>query len=73
MGQLDRSNRHRAEVIEIYENGAKAAVRFTSGRVECVCKRGMQPDFELGQKGTVDYVRGLNGYEWVFAVAGTGS
>lgn len=66
MPQLDRSNKHRAEVIEIYENGAKAAVKFVSGRIECVVFRGMGPRFELGQKGMVDYVRTMAGYEWVF-------
>lgn len=64
--QLERSNRHHAEVIEIYPAEAKAAVKFSSGRIECVVKRGMTPDFVIGQKGMVDYVRSMNGYEWVF-------
>lgn len=66
MDQLNRSNKHRGEVIEIYENGLRAAVRFTSGRVECVTRRGMAIDFKIGQRGMVDYVRCLNGYEWNF-------
>ena len=66
MDQLNRSNRHRAEVIEIYENGLRAAVKFTSGRIECVVRRGLSPDFSIGQTGMVDYVRCLNGYEWTF-------
>jgi hypothetical protein len=61
-----RSNRHRAEIIEVYENGARAAAQFASGRVECVCRRGMVPAFEVGMKGMVDYVRSFQGYEWVF-------
>ena len=60
------SNKHRAEVIEIYNNGAQAAVRFDSGRIECVLHRGMNPPFHVGQRGMVDFVRALNGYEWVF-------
>lgn len=66
---MPKSNRHRAEVIEIYQNGAQAAVKFTSGRIECVCHRGMVAPFFIGQKGTVDFVRALNGYEWVFKPA----
>ena len=61
-----KSHKHRAEVIEIYENGLKAAVKFSSGRVECVVHRGMNPAFELGQKGMVDFVRSLIGFEWSF-------
>jgi hypothetical protein len=60
------TNRHRAEIIEVYENGARAAARFASGRVECVCRRGMMPTFEVGQRGWVDYTRCLSGYEWTF-------
>lgn len=74
MDQLNRSNKHRGEVIEIYDNGMTAAVRFTSGRIECVKHNGTagNPDksqhaFEMGQKGMVDYVRGLNGWHWVFS------
>lgn len=63
MDQLQRSNRHRAEIIEVYPDG-KAAVKFTSGRIECVMPRGVQ--LVVGQRGMVDYVRSLNGYEWVF-------
>ncbi len=61
-----RSHRHYAEVIEIYENGLKAAVKFSSGRIECVVRRGMAPDFVLGMRGTVDFVPCLNGMEWQF-------
>lgn len=67
MDQLNRSNKHRAEVIEIYENGLRAAVKFTSGRIECVVRRGTQDEFYIGQRGMVDYTRCLNGYEWSFA------
>lgn len=64
---MPKSNRHRAEVIEIYENGAQAAVRFTSGRIECVLHRGMNPPFQIGQKGTVDFVMiAYNHGEWTF-------
>lgn len=66
MDQLNRSNKHRAEVIEIYENGLRAAVKFTSGRIECVVRRGMASNFELGMRGMVDYTRCLNGHEWTF-------
>lgn len=72
-GQLDRSNKHRAKVIEIYEDGRRAAVQFSSGRIECVNHRGdggspgvSQPPFYIGQAGMVDYVRTLYGYGWVF-------
>ncbi len=61
-----RSHKHRAEVIEVYQDGAQAAVRFTSGRIECVNRRGMAPSFRIGQRGTVDFVRCLNGFEWTF-------
>ena len=66
MDQLNRSNRHRAKVIEIYGNGASAAVEFTSGRIEHVRKIGSAIPFEMGMRGMVDYVRSLNGYEWLF-------
>lgn len=66
MDQLNRSNKHRAEVIEVYGNGLRAAVRFTNGRIECVVRRGMEIDFKIGMRGMVDYVRSLNGYEWSF-------
>lgn len=66
MTQLERSNRHRGEVIEVYEGGSKAAVRFSNGRIECVVKRGMNQGITLGERGMVDYVPSLNGYEWVF-------
>lgn len=73
MDQLNRSNKHRAEIIEIYENGKMAAVKFSSGRIECVNHRGdsgspgvNQPSFYIGQRGMVNYVRTLNGYGWVF-------
>ncbi len=65
MGQLNRSNKHRARVIEIYENGS-AAVEFTSGRIEHVLYHGFGPSFYVGMTGTVDYVRSVNGYEWIF-------
>ncbi len=61
-----KSNKHRAEVIEIYENGLRAAVKFSSGRVECVVRRGMAEPFEMGQTGWVDYGRCLGGFEWSF-------
>lgn len=61
------SHKHRAEIIEIYEYGAKAAVKFSNGRVECVCKRGASiVPFKVGQRGWVDYTRSLHGFEWVF-------
>ena len=60
------SNRHRGEVIEVYENGERAAIKFTSGRIECVNRRGMAPTFSVGQKGMVDYVPCIGGYEWTF-------
>lgn len=63
---MTKSNKHFAEVIEVYNGGAQAAVRFTSGRIECVQARGMTPRFEVGQKGMVDFVRCLNGFEWTF-------
>lgn len=66
MDQLTRSNKHRAIVIEIYENGLRAAVQFTSGRVECVVRRGMAENFTIGMKGMADYTRCLNGWEWTF-------
>lgn len=66
MDQLTRSNKHRAEIIEIYDNGLRAAAKFTSGRIECVVRRGQAPDFQLGMKGMVDYVHCLNGWEWNF-------
>ena len=61
-----KSNKHRAEVIEVYENEGKAAVRFESGRIECVIRRGMAGEFKMGMRGMVDYVPSLNGYEWAF-------
>lgn len=61
-----KSHKHRAEVIEIYDNGAKAAVKFSSGRIECVVKRGFGPEFKIGMRGMVDFVRTLNGFEWTF-------
>lgn len=68
MGRSNRSNKHRGTVIEIYESGA--AVKFychlkRGERIEYVLNRG-QIKFELGQTGMVDYVRALNGYEWIF-------
>lgn len=66
-----RSNRHKAEVIEVYEDGLKAAVKFychvkRGERIECVVRRGETPKFELDQTGMVDFVRCLNGMEWTF-------
>ncbi len=64
-----KSHKHRAKIIEIYENGAKAAVQFTSGRVECVLRRGLAAEFKIGMTGTVDYVPSLQGFEWTFTPA----
>ena len=64
--QLTRSNKHRAKVIEVYDNGLTAAVKFSSGRIECVVRRGFSPDFKIGMTGMVNYVKCLNGYEWNF-------
>lgn len=61
-----KSNRHRATVIEVYPHTGEAAVRFTSGRIECVVPRGGQT-YEVGDTGMVDFVRGIQGFEWVFA------
>jgi hypothetical protein len=58
------SNRHRAEVIEVLDGGA--AVKFSSGRIEFILRRGMVSNLEVGMKGTVDFVRSVNGYEWTF-------
>lgn len=66
MGYQGKSHRHRAEVIEIYQDGAQAAVRFTSGRIECVLHRGFNPPFTIGQKGMVDFTRTATGWEWTF-------
>lgn len=72
------STRHRAEVIEIYDNGLKAAVKFYCNfkrgeRIECINYNGtagnpsqIQPPFHIGQKGMVDFVRSINGYHWIF-------
>lgn len=72
------STRHRAEVIEIYDNGLKAAVKFYCNfkrgeRIECVNHNGtagnpntMQSPFHIGQTGMVDFVRGIQGWNWVF-------
>ena len=62
-----KSNKHRAEVIEVYNTGS-AAVRFTNGRIEHVLRSGFGPDFKVGQRGTVDYVRTLNVYVWNFTL-----
>ena len=59
---------HRAEVIEVYDNG-QAAIRFRfEGRdkIESVIKAGMQAPFEIGQKGKAIFQRTLNGYVWSF-------
>lgn len=61
-----KSHKHRAEIIEVYENGEKAAAKFTSGRIECVVRRGDAEKFEVGMNGMVDYVRCLSGFEWTF-------
>lgn len=73
-----RSYRHRAEVIEIYDNGLKAAVKFYCNvkrgeRIECVNHNGTagnadqsQVPFYIGQTGMVDFIRSLNGFNWVF-------
>jgi hypothetical protein len=66
MDQLNRSNKHRAEIIEVYENGLKAAAKFSSGRIECIVRRGIAIDFKIGMRGMVNYTRRLNGYEWTF-------
>jgi hypothetical protein len=71
---LDQGHKHKAEVIEIYDDGLRAAVKFYCNtkkgeRIECVNRdynlQG-ETNFFIGQKGTVDYVRSLNGYRWVF-------
>lgn len=74
-----KNNKHRAEVIEILENGMKAAVKFYCGvkrgdRIECVNHNGTTPggeriEFSIGQTGTIDYVRTVNGYAWAFSPA----
>jgi hypothetical protein len=62
-----KSNRHRAEVIEVYDGGNSAAVKFSSGRIEHVVRRGsFTMPFSLGQRGHVDFVPSLNGWEWTF-------
>lgn len=71
MDRFGKSHRHKAEVIEVYENGLKAAVKFYCSvkrgeRIECVVKRGITPNFALGMTGMVDYGRCLSGYEWTF-------
>lgn len=77
---MTKSNKHRAEVIEIYENGLKAAVKFYCNykrgeRIECVNHNGTegnpnktQVPFHIGQKGWVKYsmTLTLNGSMWSF-------
>lgn len=63
------AKRHRAEVIEVYDQGARAAVRFRwrgRDRIECVIRRGMVPLFTVGAKGWASYQRCLGGFEWTF-------
>jgi len=64
-----KTNRHHGKVIEIYDNGAQAAVQFKSGRVECIGRHythSVAPYF-LGMTGMVAYSRVINGYVWTFA------
>ena len=73
---MSKSYRHKAEVIEIYDNGLRAAVKFYCNikrgeRIECVNNDGTSPngtriDFSIGQKGTIDYGRIIGGYGWTF-------
>lgn len=64
-----QSHKHKAEIIEVYEGGLKAAVKFSSGRIECVVRRGTAANFEVGTRGMVDFVPCLHGFEWSFTPA----
>lgn len=59
-------HRHRGEVIEVYNNGNDAAIKFTNGRIEHVIRRGFSPDFYIGMKGWVEYIPHVNGFFWDF-------
>ena len=63
---MSKCPKRKGEVIEIYRNGAEAAVRFKSGRVECVLRAGMQSDFYVGQRGWTTYHLTVNGSRWGF-------
>lgn len=68
---MSKANRHRAEVIEVYDNGS-AAVRFKwrgRERVEHVIKRGDVPNFTVAMRGIVDFVYTGHSGEWVFTPA----
>lgn len=61
--------KHRAEVIEVYNNGGSAAVKFRykgHDRIEYVLKAGMSPLFTVGMKGTIQYNLTPNGGLWSF-------
>jgi hypothetical protein len=61
--------KHRAEVIEIYPNEGKAAVRFrfrNRDRIECVSAR-REYQLKVGDKGTAYYVSTASFGEWCFA------
>lgn len=60
--------RHHGEVIELYPDQGLAAIRFKSGRVECVRRLGsFVPDFFIGQTGWIEYVKTPSGFdEWSF-------
>ena len=66
-----RNHNRRGEVIEIYENGMVAAIRLSSGRVECVrhngtCPNGERVEFFIGQRGVARYSLTSNGHLWTF-------
>lgn len=59
--------RFRCEIIELYNGGLTAAVRFEGkGRVECINREQSNIDFKIGFKGIASYNRVINGYLWFF-------
>lgn len=67
------AHNHRAKVIEVYDNGNRAAVEFWCNikkgkRIECVefDANTTKNKFFVGQRGLIKYTQVLNGFVWKF-------
>lgn len=57
-------SKRKCEVIEVYPEEHKMAVRMLNGRVECVQRQ--KSEYRVGTKGWAVFGRTMQGYGWSF-------